>query len=144
MGFVNRCSTGKRIEMGRIDLMSNFSFFEVPEAQTRAVINALQGADFDGRKVNVEVSQPEGEAKTVEYSSPKPRSPRAERRSHHKSDNKPMDWVERRTGGKASKKEKGWDEPAGAKRGRGSRPEWAVFFDNPEFQEKKGKKKKKK
>ena len=49
MGLVNRNTSGKRIEFGRIDLMKNFSFFEVPENQAKDVINALRGADFDGR-----------------------------------------------------------------------------------------------
>jgi ATP-dependent RNA helicase DeaD len=62
MGFINRVAQGARIDLGRIDLMQNFSFFEVPEKQTKTVLNVLNGTDFDGRKVNVEVTdQPEGQ-----------------------------------------------------------------------------------
>lgn len=62
MGFINRVAEGKHIDLGRIDLMQNFSFFEVPEGQTKMVIDTLVGADFDGRKVNVEVTdQAEGQ-----------------------------------------------------------------------------------
>ena len=58
MGFINRCARGKRIDLGRIDLMNNFSFFEVPEGQERITIEALSGVDYDGRKVNIEISDP--------------------------------------------------------------------------------------
>ena len=58
MGFINRCARGKRIDLGRIDLMNNFSFFEVPEGQERTVLDVLSGVDYDGRKVNVEISDP--------------------------------------------------------------------------------------
>ena len=58
MGFINRCARGKRIDLGRIDLMNNFSFFEVPEGQERITIEALSGVDYDGRKVHIEISDP--------------------------------------------------------------------------------------
>lgn len=62
MGFINRVAQGKQINLGRIDLMQNFSFFEVPEQQTKLVLDTLIGTDFDGRKVNVEITdQPEGQ-----------------------------------------------------------------------------------
>ncbi len=62
MGFINRVAAGTHIDLGRIDLMQNFSFFEVPEDQTSLVLNTLAGTDFDGRKVNVEVTdQAEGQ-----------------------------------------------------------------------------------
>ncbi len=62
MGFINRVAQGTHIDLGRIDLMQNFSFFEVPEGQTKTVLNVLQGSDFDGRRVNVEVTdQAEGQ-----------------------------------------------------------------------------------
>ena len=54
MGFINRVSQGTNIELGRIDLLQNFSFFEVPERQAKTAIKVLAGTDFDGRTVNVE------------------------------------------------------------------------------------------
>lgn len=56
MGFLNRVSQGTKIDLGRIDLMQNFSFFEVPQEQAKATLQALSGTDFDGRTVNVEIS----------------------------------------------------------------------------------------
>ena len=45
-----------RIEMGRIDLMTNFSFFEVPERDAKYVIKDMTGADWKGRRVAVEIA----------------------------------------------------------------------------------------
>ena len=45
-----------RIEMGRIDLLTNFSFFEVPEQDARFVIKDMDGADWKGRRVSVSVA----------------------------------------------------------------------------------------
>ncbi len=56
LGFINRKVRGRTIDLGRIDLMQNFSFFEVPEEQTSDVLRFLNGTEFDGRKVNVEVT----------------------------------------------------------------------------------------
>lgn len=56
MGFINRVSQGTNIELGRIDLLQNFSFFEVPERQAKTAIKVLAGTDFDGRTVNVEIT----------------------------------------------------------------------------------------
>lgn len=45
-----------RVEMGRIDLLTNFSYFEVPEQDARFVIKDMNGADWKGRKVAVSVA----------------------------------------------------------------------------------------
>lgn len=45
-----------RIEMGRIDLLTNFSFFEVPENDARFVVKDMNGADWKGRRVSVSVA----------------------------------------------------------------------------------------
>ncbi|MBP5346701.1 MAG: DEAD/DEAH box helicase [Bacteroidales bacterium] len=52
-----------RIEMGRIDLLTNFSYFEVPERDARFVIKDMCGADWKGRQVTVQpadAARPEG------------------------------------------------------------------------------------
>lgn len=54
--LVNRNTKNLRIEIGRIDLMQNFSFFEVPEEQAESVINALGRARVNGRRVIVELA----------------------------------------------------------------------------------------
>ena len=45
-----------RIEMGRIDLLTNFSYFEVPEKDARFVIKDMTGADWRGRQVSVQMA----------------------------------------------------------------------------------------
>ena len=45
--------------MGRIDLLSNFSFFEVPEQDARFVVKDMNGADWKGRRVAVEIASDE-------------------------------------------------------------------------------------
>ncbi len=52
--LINKHTRGQKIEIGRIDLMQNFSFFEVPEEQADEVIRALGRTSVGGRKVVVE------------------------------------------------------------------------------------------
>ena len=54
--LVNRNTRGKKVNIGRIDLMKNFSFFDVDERQADTVVRALSKAKVDGRKVVVEIA----------------------------------------------------------------------------------------
>ncbi|NDW18949.1 ATP-dependent helicase [Dysgonomonas sp. 216] len=56
MGFVNDFVDNK-VRIGRIDLMQNFSFFEVPEKESNKVIKSLRNTEYNGRRVVVEISQ---------------------------------------------------------------------------------------
>ncbi|GHT61485.1 DEAD/DEAH box helicase [Bacteroidia bacterium] len=58
IGLMNDNIPGRKIEVGRIDLMKNFSFFEVRETDSSRVIQQLDGIKAFGRRVAVEVSQP--------------------------------------------------------------------------------------
>ena len=148
MGFVNRVAQGHRIDLGRIDLMQNFSFFEVPEQQTKTVLNVLSGTDFDGRKVNVEITdQPEGQRGSGKDKENRNfRSVRGERTSRkdnrNHSDRNSRDERKGKKGsgvvrgasakpakpaksGKPSREERGYTEPRGPK----GASEWAKFFE---------------
>lgn len=60
-----------RIEMGRIDLLTNFSYFEVPERDAKFVCKDMTGADFKGRQVVVQfadAAQPNPEKKKRRFS----------------------------------------------------------------------------
>lgn len=46
----------KRVDVGRIDLMKNFSFFEVKEGDTKHVLEGLNNTNFKGRSVSVEIA----------------------------------------------------------------------------------------
>ncbi len=58
MGFVNEHVKGK-VPIGRIDLMKNFSFFEIPEELAPRVVKAFKGMYVEDRKLVVEVSRDE-------------------------------------------------------------------------------------
>lgn len=53
--MLNR-KTHSRIEVGRIDLMQKFSFFEVREADADFVVEKMQGLSLNGREVAVEIA----------------------------------------------------------------------------------------
>lgn len=135
MGFINRVAQGAHIDLGRIDLMQNFSFFEVPEQQTKKVLNVLNGTDFDGRKVNVEVTdQPEGQRGGEKKHNGKEgggfRSVRGERREHRFEEKKSKKGSGVIRGAaakpaKPSREERGYS----AARGPKGAAEWAKFFE---------------
>ena len=58
IGLLNDNIPGRKIEVGRIDLMKNFSFFEVREADRDRVIKNLNGAKAFGQRISVESAQP--------------------------------------------------------------------------------------
>lgn len=53
-------NTRGRVELGRIDLMPKFSFFEVEDKEAANVVKALNRASWNGRKVSVEMAGDEG------------------------------------------------------------------------------------
>ncbi|MCC8144862.1 MAG: DEAD/DEAH box helicase [Bacteroidales bacterium] len=57
IGLLNDNITGKKVDIGRIDLMKNFSFFEVKEKDMKRVIQELDGIKISGRRVAVEQAQ---------------------------------------------------------------------------------------
>ena len=46
-----------RVDIGRIDILQNFSFFEVPEASTKDVISCINGVPYNNREISVEVAK---------------------------------------------------------------------------------------
>lgn len=79
IGLMN-ANVHHRIEMGRIDLLTNFSYFEVPEQDARFVIKDMNGADWHGRKVVVSPANEEPRAE--EKPSKKKRAQRLEEVEH--------------------------------------------------------------
>lgn len=53
-------NVGGRVQIGKIDLMKAFSFFEVESGEARNVIKGLSQTDWYGRKINVEVAGGKG------------------------------------------------------------------------------------
>lgn len=56
IGLINEYVPG-RIGIGRIDLMKNFSFFEVRDKDAQAVVKAMRKAEHQGRRISAEVAQ---------------------------------------------------------------------------------------
>lgn len=56
MGLVNDY-VPEKVNIGRIDIMQNFSFFEVPEKDAQKVIKSMSKQEQNGRRISVEVAQ---------------------------------------------------------------------------------------
>ena len=58
IGLINRYCQDREMQIGKIEIMKSFSFFEVGDFYADLVMNAFRGAKFDKRSVQVEVAQP--------------------------------------------------------------------------------------
>jgi ATP-dependent RNA helicase DeaD len=56
IGLINDATRRKNIPIGKIDLLKNFSFFEVNEAHVDLLISSFKKVHYKGRKVNIEIS----------------------------------------------------------------------------------------
>lgn len=57
--MLNHLVDGKRVDVGRIDLMPHYSLFDVPKAEARRVVTGLTGADFLGKRIYSEIADPD-------------------------------------------------------------------------------------
>ncbi|MCF2598304.1 DEAD/DEAH box helicase [Phocaeicola barnesiae] len=127
--LINRNLKKERIQVGRIDLMQNFSFFEIIEAQAPMVIKALNKVVLNGgRKVIVEVA---GENNGKSDKDGKKRS-RKEREGEEKGSKRSGKKESRETTPKAEKKTKPSREERGytAARGPKRKDDWKQFFQH--------------
>ena len=147
-------NTRGRIELGRIDLMKNFSFFEVEEKEAQNVVKALNRANWNGRKVSVEVAGEEagegrrGSGSAERRGGKRPFGSSSEKRSDssrnsrsERSDRAPR--ADRATkGSDKTDKKKRSDKPSREERGYEARgpkktDDWQQFFKDkePDFSE---------
>ena len=56
-GLINEYTRNRNIPLGKIDVMRKFSFFEVPSEFEHDILKGLKNANWNNKKVNVEVSQ---------------------------------------------------------------------------------------
>lgn len=133
--LVNRNLKKERIQIGRIDLMQNFSFFEVIESQAQMVIKALNKVNLNNRKVVVEVA---GENTGKSDKSGKKRSEKRKETTPAKAAKE--DKKEKSKKNKPSREERGYTAPRGPKK----KDDWKQFFvqndsklkgDEPDFSE---------
>ena len=60
IGLVNEQSRNRNIEIGKIDIMRKFSFFEIESKHESDVLEAFKGpVEFEGEKVTIDISKPE-------------------------------------------------------------------------------------
>ena len=57
--MLNHSINGKRIDVGRIDLLPAYSLFDVPAADARRVVEGLTGSEFMGKRIYSEVAEPD-------------------------------------------------------------------------------------
>ena len=147
-------NTRGRIELGRIDLMKNFSFFEVEEKEAQNVVKALNRANWNGRKVSVDVAGEEagegrrGSGSAERRGGKRPFGSSSEKRGDssrnsrsERSDRAPR--ADRATkGSDKTDKKKRSDKPSREERGYGARgpkktDDWQQFFKDkePDFSE---------
>lgn len=126
--LINRNLKKERIQVGRIDLMQNFSFFEIIEAQAPMVIKALNKVVLNGgRKVIVEVAG-ENNGKSDKDGKKRSRKEREGEEGSKRSGKKES----RETAPKAEKKAKPSREERGytAARGPKHKDDWKQFFQH--------------
>ncbi len=63
MGILNENTQNRSLEIGKIDIMKKFSFFEVDKKFEGDVLQAFKNADFEGIPLVVEISIPESESR---------------------------------------------------------------------------------
>ena len=57
IGLINEFTKKRNIPVGKIDIMRNFSFFEVPSEFQNNILKGLNKRNWDGNSINVEISQ---------------------------------------------------------------------------------------
>jgi ATP-dependent RNA helicase DeaD len=60
MGLINEFTGISDIEIGKIEILKSFSFFEVDEDFASTVLKAFDGKEYRGRKISVEVAESQG------------------------------------------------------------------------------------
>ena len=57
--IINKNVSGARVEVGRIDLLSGYSLFDVKKGDAKRVVASLKGGDFLGKRIFIEIADPE-------------------------------------------------------------------------------------
>lgn len=125
INLVNRYVKGK-VEIGRIDLTANCSFFEVPEADAPIVLRKMAKAMIGDRKVVVDHAEREEGGKREEGSNKRER--RAEKADKHSDRH-----AEKKADRKAARAPKEAPTKGGKKGRRGGRYEDADLFEKPKY-----------
>jgi len=106
--LVNSNTKGRKVPIGKIDLLKTFSFFEVEAGYADDLINALTNATFMDRRVAVEIAQEKTDkSRQGDFSGKKPAKwadRRPEKRNQGRSESKGRDHKRDNKFGKKDKK----------------------------------------
>jgi ATP-dependent RNA helicase DeaD len=105
--LVNQNTKGKKVPIGTIDLLKSFSFFEVEASYADYLIEAMNKAQFMGRRVAVEVAQEKKDKPKDDFSGSRPAKwsdRRPEKRNSGRSDSKKRDYKRDSKFGKKGKR----------------------------------------
>lgn len=110
MGLINEFTGISDIEIGKIELLKNFSFFEVDSEFSQTVLNAFKDKSYKKRKIVLELAASKGKEKSFDRGDRKREDrPRWKDRKNEKFSDKRED---RKWGGKKDdrkKKERNWE-----------------------------------
>ncbi len=79
--LLNHNVDGQRVDVGRIDLLPQYSLFDVKKADAKRVVAGLKGADFFGKRLYSEVADPDKNYAGVSKSEGKAEGKGAKRRT---------------------------------------------------------------
>jgi len=68
IGLINDYSKRRNIEIGKIDILKNFTFFELDKKFEKDILMGFKNSTFQGIKLSVEISKPERKKSKGEYS----------------------------------------------------------------------------
>ena len=106
--LVNTNTKGRKVPIGKIDLLKTFSFFEVEASYADELIGALSNTTFMDRRVAVEIAQEKTDkSKTGDYTGKRPAKwsdRRSEKRNQGRSESKSRDYKRDSKFGRKDKK----------------------------------------
>jgi len=82
IGFINRMVHNRDMQIGKIEILKSFSFFEVDESYAQNIVDAFHSAKFDGKQTHLELAENSGGYKRIERK--KGRGDYSQKKSYHR------------------------------------------------------------
>jgi len=87
MGMINEFTRNRHIRIGRIDIMRNFSFFEVDKQFENDILQSFKKEEFEGVRLVVEVSKPSNAPNSEDGRKDKPKDHKRKMFKNSRKDN---------------------------------------------------------
>ena len=94
--LLNQNTHGQRVDVGRIDLLSHYSLFDVRKGDAHRVVSALKGADFYGTRIYCEIADAEKDYAAESKRDGKKEGKKGKEKREKRSEEKPLNRRERR------------------------------------------------